>query len=158
MADSWFEDAERLFRIRVPEGWAVRRDPEEAGVEFHDPEEIGVLHLLGFSQEVEEPADPAEELYSFLEEQGIELQEDEVEDLELAGGAEMAVCEFLSEDEDTAGEEEEEEDPTHWLVGVATAPGVLVFATYSCSADDAEEQIPTVRTALGSLRLQEAER
>ncbi|CAN5453426.1 hypothetical protein BH24GEM3_BH24GEM3_16550 [soil metagenome] len=156
MADSWYEDAERLFRIRVPEGWAVRHDPEEAGVELHDPEESGVLHLMGFSQEGEEPADPAEELYSFLEEQGIELQEDEVEDLELAGGAEMAVCEFLSEEEDPANEEEAE-DPTHWLVGVATTPGVLVFATYSCSADEAEKQLPIVRTALGSLRLQDAE-
>ncbi len=148
MADSWYEDAEGRFRIRVPEGWMIRHDPEEAGVELHDPEEAGVLLLLGFSHA--EPADPAEELYAFLDEQGIELEEDEVEDLELAGGAELAVCEFLSEDE------EGEEDPTHWLMGVATVPGVLVFATYSCSAEEAEEQLPTVRAALGSLRLQDA--
>ena len=46
----------------------------------------GLLHLVAIPQPAGEMLDPAEELYAFLEDQGIELEEDEVEDVELAGG------------------------------------------------------------------------
>lgn len=151
----WYVDDEGGFAIRVPAGWSVRRDPEE-GVELADPDEAGVLHLLGFREDRGEPADPAEELYAFLDEQGIELQEDEVEDLELPGGAEMSICEFLSE-EDEGEEDGGKEEATYWLMGVATAPGVLVFATYSCPAGEEEPSREVVRATIQSLRLQVAE-
>jgi hypothetical protein len=76
----------------------------------------------------------------------VELEEDEVEDVPLEGGAEMALCEFLSEDE-------EEGDSLYWMVGVATTPGALVFATYFCPAGDEEKERDVVRGALSSLRL-----
>ncbi len=76
----------------------------------------------------------------------MELEEDEVEDVPLEDGAEMAVCEYLSEDED-------EGDSLFWMVGVATAPGALVFATYFCPAGEEEAERETVRAALASLRV-----
>ncbi|HEX2191097.1 MAG TPA: hypothetical protein VHG51_19470 [Longimicrobiaceae bacterium] len=135
------------FDVRVPEGWYAEADPEVGGVELAHPDGAGLLHLVGIPQPEGEFPDPAEELYSFLEEQGVELEEDEVEDLELEGGAEMAVCEYVSDDE------EEGSGETFWLVGVATAPGALVFATYSCAAGEEEEERETVLGALRSLRL-----
>lgn len=141
-----YSDAEGGFDVLVPAGWTTEADPEMGGVEISHPDGAGVLHLLGVPQPDDEFVDPAEELYAFLEEQGVELEEDEVEDLELEGGAEMSVCEYLTDDE-------EEEGETFWMVGVATAPGALVFATYSCAAGEEEEERDMVRRVLASLRL-----
>jgi hypothetical protein len=68
----------------------------------------------------------------------------------LAGGAEMALCEYLTEDED-AGEN------LYWMVGVAAAPGRLVFATYFCPAGQEAREREAVRGALGALRIMGAE-
>lgn len=142
-----YVDEEGGFDFLVPEGWYVEADPEVGGLEVAHPDGAGILNLVGFPQPEGEFPDPAEELYSFLEEQGVELEEDEVEDLELADGAEMAVCEYVSEDE------EEGEGETFWLVGVATAPGALVFANYSCAGGEEGEERETVLGVLRSLRI-----
>ncbi|HEX2090915.1 MAG TPA: hypothetical protein VHG28_00880 [Longimicrobiaceae bacterium] len=141
-----YRDEEGGFEVRVPAGWYAEPDREVGGVEVADPDGAGTLNLVGFPQPPDDFPDPAEELYAFLEEQGVELEEDEVEDLELEGGAEMALCEYITDDEEEAGE-------TFWMVGVATAPGALVFATYSCAAGEEGEERDAVRRVLGSLRL-----
>lgn len=143
-----YPDPEGGFDVQLPPGWSAEPDPEEGGVELWGPDEVGTLHLLGFAREGDFP-DPAEELYAFLEEQGIELEEDEVEDVELAGGAEMALCEYIAEDEETA-------ESTFWLMGVAAAPGRLVFATYSCPAGEEQKEHEIVWDLLASLRLRDS--
>jgi hypothetical protein len=136
------------FEVAVPRGWEAEAD-EEGGVDVAAPEGAGLLHLIAFPQEPGEFLDPAEELYVFLEDQGVELEEDEVEDVELGEGQDLALCEYVSEDEaEGAGERE-----TYWMIGVATAPGNLVFCSYSCPAEQAEEERETVRAILASLRL-----
>lgn len=150
-AESTYTDEEGGFGVLVPEGWYAEADPEVGGVELAHPDGAGLLHLVGIPQPEGEFPDPAEELYSFLEEQGVELEEDEVEDLELESGAEMAVCEYVSDDEEEGAGE------TFWMVGVATAPGSLVFATYSCAAGEEEEERETVLRTLRSLRLRGGE-
>src|SRR5687768_6228110 len=86
------------FSLTLPEGWVAEPDEEE-GVSVYAPEGVGLLHLVAFPAD-DEPQDPADELYAFLEEQGIEIEEDEVEDVELAAGGELALCEYLSEEEE----------------------------------------------------------
>jgi hypothetical protein len=140
------EDREGGFDVVVPAGWQAAPDPEEGGIELSHPDGAGALHLIGFPQEGDEFPDPADELYAFLQERDVELEEDEVEDLPLDGDAEMSVCEFIAEDE-------EEGEPTFWLVGVATAPGRLVFATYVCAAGEEEQERQTVLDTLATLRL-----
>ena len=140
-----YTDAEGGFELELPAGWTAEPDREEGGVELSHPDGAGILHLVGVEQEGNEFLDAAEELYAFLEDQGVELEEDEVEDVELDGG-EMALCEYVSA-EDDGGEE------TFWMVGVATAPGRLVFATYFCASGEEEEEREAVRRALGTLRL-----
>ena len=144
-----YTDPEGGFEVTVPEGWTAERDEEEGGVELSHPDGAGVLHLIGMVQPGDEFPDPAEELYAFLEDRGVELEEDEVEDVPLGDGAEMALCEYVSQDD------EEDEDATFWMVGVATAPGRLVFATYFCEAGEEEEERETVRKALGTLKVNE---
>jgi hypothetical protein len=134
------------FEILIPGGWTHEKD-EEAGVLLASEDGPGLLHLVSFEQEDPE-VDPAEELFVFLDGQGVELEEDEVEDLEL-DGAELAYCEYLTEDED----ETDEEAATYWLVGVAVGPGALVFCSYSCPAGAQEEERETVLAALRTLRL-----
>lgn len=149
-----YVDPAGAFEITLPAGWEADPDPEEEGVEFVGPEEVGVLHLMAFPQPEEMSADPADELYAFLAEEGIEIEEDEVDDLELHGGAEMALCEFVHEG-DEPGEEagdDEEDEPAFWLVGVATAPGWLVFVTYICPVGEEETERAAVRAALATLR------
>lgn len=140
-------DREGGFDVAVPEGWDVETDEADGGLEMSHPTGAGVLHLMGFEQDDEEFADPADELYAFLQERDVELQEDEVQDLPLDGDAEMSFCEFTAEDE------EEEGHPTFWLVGVATAPGRLVFATYMCADGEEDEERQTVIDTLASIRL-----
>ena len=133
------------FSLALPEGWVAEPDEEE-GVSVYAPEGAGLLHLVAFPATADEEQDPAEELYAFLEEQGIEIEEDEVEDVDLPAGGELALCEYLSE-------EEEEDETTYWLVGVAMIPATLVFVSYSCPSGEEEKERAAVRSILTSLAL-----
>lgn len=135
-----------LFRVRLPPGWEAEIDAEEGGVLFAREDGEGVLHLLGFPRAGGAAADPAEELYGFLEEEGIELQEDEIEDLELEGEGEASLCEYVSEDE-------EEGETTYWLTGVAVGPGGLVFISYSAAGEEGGVEAEEVREILRTLRI-----
>ena len=139
------------FEVRVPAGWTYERD-EEGGVLLASGAGTGLLHMVSFEQNGEEVLDPAEELYVFLEDQGVELEEDEVEDLELLDGSDLAYCEYLTEEEEEA-EGEEEEASTFWLVGVATSPAAVVFCSYSCPAGSQDEEREGVLAILGSILL-----
>ena len=142
-------DPEGRFTVRVPAGWSSAPDEDQDGLELWREDGAGTLHLISFASEEGGFPDPAEELYAFLEARGVELEEDEVEDVPLEGGGELALCEYLSEDEDDG-------ESLYWTVGVATAPGVLVFATYFCAAGQEEREREAVLGALASLRLQAA--
>lgn len=138
------------FDIDLPEDWTAVPD-EDGGIGVTGPEAVGLLHLIAFEQTAGELLDPAEELYIFLEDQGIELEEDEIEDLDLPSGAELSVCEYLSE-----GDEDEDQQPpetTYWMVAVATVPGNLVFGSYTCPATEVDAERETIRSVLMSLRL-----
>lgn len=137
------------FDFELPEGWEAELD-EEGGVAVGRVDGSGLLHLIAFEQAPGDSLDPAEELYVFLEDQGIELEEDEIEDLELASGAELSLCEYLSEDEEEGPDERE---TTYWLEAVATAPGNLVFASYTCPAGEEDREREAVRGILSTLRL-----
>lgn len=138
-------DPDGRFTLVPPPGWRHAPDEDEGGVEVWHEEGAGTLHLMSFDGG-DEFADPAEELYAFLDERDVELEDDDVEDVALADGGELALAEYEAEDED-------EGDATFWLVGVATAPGVLVFATYLCPAGAQEQEAERVRAALATLRL-----
>ena len=138
-------DPEGRFTVTVPAGWSAEPDEDQDGLELWREDGAGTLHLISFAPDDGFP-DPAEELYAFLEERGVELEEDEVDDVPLDGGAELAVCEYVSEDED-------EGESLYWMVGVGTAPGVLVFATYFCTAGQEAAEREAVRGALASLRI-----
>jgi len=135
------------FEVALPSGWSAESDEEEGGLLISAEGGDGLLHLMPFERGKGEVVDPAEELYAFLEDQEIELEEDEVEDIELHGEAAAAICEYISED----GEEE-----TYWLVGVATGPGQLLFASYSCPLGLEERERETVRAILKSIRFPSA--
>lgn len=139
-------DPEGRFDFVLPRGWRAETDDDAGGIEVWDERGPGNLHLLGFDRDDDDFADPAEELYAFLEERGVELQEEEVADVPLEGGGELALCEFSAEDE-------EDGEPLFWLVGVATAPGRLVFATYFCPEGQEQREADRVAELLGSLRL-----
>jgi len=145
-----FRDPEGRFDLMLPPAWTAAPDEDGDGVEVWNEEGAGTLHLVSFAAGDDDFPDPAEELYAFLEDRGVELEEDEVEDVPLENDAEMALCEFLSEDED-------EGESLFWMVGVATAPGALVFATYFCPAGEEEAEREAVRAALASLRVRAAE-
>jgi hypothetical protein len=138
-------DPDGRFTVVVPAGWSAAPDEDQGGLEVWREDGVGTLHLISFDAE-EEFADPAEELYAFLEDRGVELEEDDVDDVPLEGGGELALAEYEAEDED-------EGDALFWLVGVAAAPGVTMFATYLCPAGEQEAEVELVRQALGSLRL-----
>ena len=131
------------FSLSLPGGWVAEPDEEE-GVSVYSPGGTGLLHLVAFPDAGEAELDPADELYAFLEEQGIEIEEDEVEDVDLPGGAELALCEYLSE-------EEEEDETTYWLVGVAMSAETLVFVSYSCPSGEEEKERKAIREILESL-------
>lgn len=138
-------DPEGRFELRLPPGWQAASDEDGDGVEVWREDGAGTLHLISFDTDDGEYPDPAEELYAFLDERGVTLEDDEVDDVPLAG-AEMALCEFLSEDEDDG-------ESLFWLVGVATAPGTLVFGTYFCPAGREAEERELVRDALGAMKV-----
>lgn len=138
-------DPDGRFTLVPPPGWTSAPDDEEGGLEVWPEEGSGTLHLISFDAGDDFP-DPAEELYAFLDDREVELEEDEVQDVPLDGGAELAIAEYEAEDED-------EGDATFWLVGVATGPGALVFATYLCPAGEQEAEAERVRAALATLRL-----
>ncbi len=141
-------DPDGRFTLVVPPGWSAAPDEDEGGLEVWREDGAGTLHLVSF--EAEDFADPAEELYAFLEDRGVELEEDDVDDVALAEGGEMALAEYEAEDE-------EEGDATFWLVAVATAPGALVFATYLAPAGAQEAEAALVRESLATLRLRSGE-
>ena len=145
-------DPDGRFTLVVPAGWSAEPDEDQGGLEVYLEEGIGTFHLISFEGD-EESADPAEELYAFLEEDGVEIEEDDVEDLDIEEG-ELAVCEYESSDED---EEDGDGETTFWMQGVATAPGVIVFATYICPAGEQAAERDIIRKALGTLRLGSAE-
>jgi len=140
MTESRYTDPDGAFELSLPAGWEFEQD-EEGGILIGHPDGSGLLHLISFPGEGDE--DPGAELYSFLEEQEIQIEEDEVEDMELECGS-LALCEYLSEDED---------ETVFWLVGVATAPGSLVFVSYSCPLGEETTEREIVRKILGELRL-----
>ena len=140
------KDPEGCFDLVIPPGWEAALDEEDGGLEVWKEDGVGTLHLVSILQDEDAFSDPAEELYAFLEDRGVELEEDEVEDVPLEDGAEMALCEYESEDEDDG-------EALYWMVAVATAPGTLVFATYFCPAADFEREHEAVRQALGTVRV-----
>ncbi len=139
-------DPEGRFELRAPAGWQAAPDEDGDGLEVWSEAGAGTLHLISFAPEGDDFPDPGEELYAFLAEQDVELEEDEVDDVPLEGGAEMALCEYLTEDEESG-------ENLFWIVGVAAAPGRLVFATYFCPAGQEAREREAVRDALASLRI-----
>jgi hypothetical protein len=119
----------------------------EGGVLLFREDGHGLLHLIPFERGLGDEADPGEELYAFLDEQEIELQEDEVEDIELSPFGSLALCEYIEEDAD---------ETVYWMMGVATAPGRLVFASYSCPVLEREDERDAVRRTLEGLRFIDA--
>lgn len=145
-------EIEGRFEVRLPPGWTYEED-EEGGTLVAADAGPGLLHLVSFEQDADVPLDPAEELYVFLEDQGVELEEDEVEDIDLPGG-ELAYTEYLTEEDEEEAEApggEDEEPATYWLVGVATWPGTLVFCSYSCPAGSQDVEREAVMAILRSL-------
>jgi hypothetical protein len=145
MSTARYREVDGSFEIALPEGWVVERDGE-GGLMVSSEGGFGLLHLMPFEREAGEFVDPGEELYAFLEDQDIELEDDEVEDIALAGDGLLAVCEY---------EAEEADERVHWLIGVAAAPGQLLFASYSCPADEAAEESDQVRRILISIQFDE---
>jgi hypothetical protein len=143
--NGWHVDRENGFQLRLPAGWVAEPDPEQGGLDLWHPDGAGELHLFAFPPAAGEQPDPGEELYAFLQENGIELEEDEIEDFDLAEGGLLAFCQYLSEDE-------EEEETAFWLVGVAALPTGTVFTHYTCAAEDAEQELDQVYAILRSLR------
>jgi hypothetical protein len=139
-------DPDGRFSLVPPPGWSAAPDEEDGGLEVWPEEGSGTLHLISFDAGDDDFPDPAEELYAFLDDRDVELEEDEVADVVLDDGGELAMAEYEAEDED-------EGDVTYWLVGVATGPGALVFATYLCPAGQHEAEAELVRAALATLRL-----
>lgn len=148
MTDRQRVELDPAFELEIPAGWEAARD-EEGGVLVTAAGGVGLLHLVAFAQPPGEVPDPGEELYAFLEQGGIELEEDELEDVELADGGEMSVCEYLVEEDEDAGDAE----ATYWMVAVAVRPGCLVLCSYSCPLGQQDAERSTVLAILGSLRI-----
>lgn len=142
-------DREGGYSVQLPEGWTAEPDAEHGGLVLSAAPEVGSLHLLGFPPPTDEWPDPAEELFAFLDEEGVDLEEDEVEDLEIPNG-EAALCEYVTETEDEGADVEAER--TYWLAAVAVVPEALVFASYACEAGEEEGEREAVRRILASVR------
>lgn len=140
-------DPEHGYSLSLPEGWRASPDPEGDGEELFHPDGAGIVHLVPLTAG-SGGEDPADELYAFLAEQGIELEEDEVEDLELEGGL-LSYCEFGTEEELEDGGETE---AVRWLIGIAAGPRGLLLITYSAPEGE-DEEIAALRAMLATLRL-----
>jgi hypothetical protein len=130
-----YNDGEGAFEVTLPASWSAEKDGEGGLLLFGD-QENALLHLMPFSRDPEEETDAADELYAFLAEHEIELEEDEV--------ALLALCEY---------ETDEDEEEVYWMVGVAAAAGQILFASYSCPASEAANESEIVREILASLTL-----
>jgi hypothetical protein len=150
---SHYADPEGFYSVELPPGWIGERDPEAEGIEFFHPEGPGSLHVLAFDSGTDGAVDPAEELYAFLEEQGVEIEEEDVDDIVLSEHADLAMCEYISEPFDAEEGEDGEPEPSLWIMAVATAPGTLLFASYSCPAEAEEQEREAVHSVLASIRL-----
>ena len=148
VADWQRVDLDPAFELEIPAGWEAERD-EEGGVLVSAADGAGLLHLVAFPQPPGPVQDPGEELYAFLEQGGIELEEDEIEDVELADGAEMSVCEYIAEEDPDAGDVE----ATYWMVAVAVRPGCLVLCSYSCPLGEQDAERAVVLDILRGLRM-----
>lgn len=137
-----YEEKDGSFELQLPAGWWYEPD-EEGGLLVAKEDGVGLLHLIPFERGPGEEADPADELYAFLEDQEIELEEDEVEDVELLTGGSLALCEYLAEEGD---------ELVYWMIGVATAPGQLLFASYSCPAEDQDQESESIRDLLAKVK------
>jgi hypothetical protein len=137
-----YRDPNGNYALALADGWTVEADGEGGALIFRE-EGFGLLHLMPFERESDEEPDPAEELYAFLADHDLELEEDEVVDIDIGPTGSLAVCEYLAE---------EPEEVVYWLVGVATTPGRLLFASYSCASADREHEREAVREMLGTLR------
>jgi hypothetical protein len=141
MQTARYEDAEGSFSFGLPDGWESASD-EDGGLSIARDGGAGLLHLIAFRRELAEELDPAEELYAFLANQDIEVEEEEIEDLELPAGGLLATCEYAAEEADEA---------VYWLVAVAAAPGQLVFASYSCPIGEEDAEADQVLEILKSV-------
>jgi hypothetical protein len=141
----WYTAEDAAFTVRIPAGWQAEPNAEDGGVDIWNPEGPGELHLTSFPVPPGEQPDPGEELFAFLAESEVELEEDEVEDVVLEGGAELALCEFLSEDEESG-------EIDYSLMGVAVFADRMVFAHYTCAYGDEERERERVRSLLQTLR------
>jgi hypothetical protein len=144
--ERWYTAEDGAYAIRLPEGWEAEREEGGDGVDLYAAEGVGELHLLGFEASADEPPDPGEELFAFLDENEVVLEEDEVEDVSLADGGDLAFCEYVSEDEESG-------ESDFWLIGVAALPGALVFAHYICPAGEEHLEREAVLEALRTIRL-----
>lgn len=142
-------DPNGRFDIVVAPGWVTETDAAEGALILFRPESEGNLELLSFPFTPEEGTDPADELFAFLDEEDVLLLEDEVEDFELEGGAGLALCEYVSEEE----AEGDGAEQLFWLVAVATGQHGLVFASYSSPAGTEQADRADVVQMLRSLRL-----
>ncbi len=140
-----YRDVDGGFALTLPPGWETERDGE-GGLLLFASEGRGLLHLMPFERAPEEDVDPADELYAFLADQEIEIEEDEVTDVELPSGGSLALCEYQADEDD---------EEVYWMVGVAAAPGQIVFASYSCVSGEEKLEAEIVRGILTTLAFDE---
>jgi len=149
-AAKWYVPEDGAYAVHLGPGWETEPDPEDGGVDISQEDGAGELHLLAFALPPGEFPDPGEELFAFLDENEIVLEEDDLDDVELDGAGELTLCEYISEDEETG-------EADFWMVGVAVLPGALVFAHYTCAVGEEEQEREQIRAILSTLRLPPAE-
>src|SRR5690606_23016190 len=65
MRSARYRDIDGSFELSLPVSWEAERDGE-GGLLLFASEGHGLLHLMPFERDVDDDADPAEELYAFL--------------------------------------------------------------------------------------------
>ena len=63
-----YRERDGSFDLSLPDGWDLERD-EGGGLLASTADGCGLLHLIPFERDSAETADPADELYAFLEDQ-----------------------------------------------------------------------------------------